>query len=80
MTASKGIVVGTNILLRAILGNRVRAILKEHKDRSRFYSPDLVFTRQKKLEAMAAAVQQTRTPSYMRRGHSHPPPQSCMPT
>lgn len=43
MTGGRGIVLDTNILLRAILGSRVRTLLKKYEDRVRFYTPDLCF-------------------------------------
>ena len=42
MTRRKGLVLGANILLRAVFGVRVRALLEIYKEVS-FYSPDVYF-------------------------------------
>lgn len=43
MSASKGLVLDANILLRAVFGQRVREILETYEDEVRFYAPDICF-------------------------------------
>jgi predicted nucleic acid-binding protein len=43
MSASKGLVLDANILLRAVFGTRVRAILQTYEDTASFFSPDVCF-------------------------------------
>ena len=43
MTPARGIVLDANILIRAALGTRVRALLKAHEDYVAFYTPDACF-------------------------------------
>ncbi len=43
MTRRKGLVLNANILLRAVLGQRVRELLEAFEDTVTFYSPDVCF-------------------------------------
>jgi hypothetical protein len=43
MTRRKGLVLDANILLRAVLGKRVRELLEAFEDTVTFYSPDVCF-------------------------------------
>jgi predicted nucleic acid-binding protein len=43
MSARKGLVLDANILLRAVFGTRVRAILESFEDSANFFSPDVCF-------------------------------------
>jgi predicted nucleic acid-binding protein len=43
MKAPRGLVLDANILLRAILGRRVRELLERYEDAARFYSPEVCF-------------------------------------
>jgi len=43
MTSRKGLVLDANILLRAVLGTRVRQLLETYEDIAGFYSPDVCF-------------------------------------
>ena len=43
MTRRKGLVLDANILLRAVLGQRVRELLEAFEDTVAFYSPDVCF-------------------------------------
>ena len=43
MSARKGLVLDANILLRAVFGTRVRAILESFEDSANFFSPDACF-------------------------------------
>jgi predicted nucleic acid-binding protein len=43
MNPRKGMVLDANILIRAVLGLRVRQILEEYEDTVMFYSPDVCF-------------------------------------
>lgn len=43
MTSGRGIVLDANILIRAALGRRVRALLEAYEDSVAFYTPDVCF-------------------------------------
>lgn len=43
MNPRKGLVIDANILMRAVLGRRVRELLEVYEDVARFYSPDVCF-------------------------------------
>jgi predicted nucleic acid-binding protein len=43
MSERKGLVLDANILLRAVLGRRVRETLETYEDQARFYTPDVCF-------------------------------------
>lgn len=43
MTPGRGIVLDANILIRAALGRRVRALLEAYEDSVAFYTPDVCF-------------------------------------
>ena len=43
MTVGKRVVLDANILLRAVFGVRVRALLEAYEDSVAFYSPDICF-------------------------------------
>jgi predicted nucleic acid-binding protein len=43
MSARKGIVLDANILIRAVLGTRVRALLEAYEDEVEFFAPDVCF-------------------------------------
>jgi predicted nucleic acid-binding protein len=43
MSSSKGLVLDANILIRAVLGTRVRSLLEKYEDSAEFYAPDLCF-------------------------------------
>ena len=43
MTTGRGIVLDANILIRAVLGRRVRALLEAYEDSIVFYTPDVCF-------------------------------------
>jgi len=43
MTPGRGIVLDANILIRAVLGRRVRALLEAYEDTIAFYTPDACF-------------------------------------
>jgi predicted nucleic acid-binding protein len=40
---TKAIVLDANILIRAVLGKRVRALLMAHADKVRFFAPDVAY-------------------------------------
>ena len=44
MTEQKRLVLDANILIRAVLGTRVRGILETYEDSVLFYAPDVCFT------------------------------------
>lgn len=43
MSARKGIVLDANILVRAVLGARVRTLLEAYEDDVEFFAPDVCF-------------------------------------
>jgi predicted nucleic acid-binding protein len=43
MSSRKGLVLDANILLRAVFGTRVRAILETYEESASFFSPDICF-------------------------------------
>lgn len=43
MNPRKGLVLDANILMRAVLGRRVRELLEAYEDVATFYSPDVCF-------------------------------------
>jgi predicted nucleic acid-binding protein len=43
MTAHKGLALDANILIRAVLGKRVRSLLEAYEDSTNFYAPDVCF-------------------------------------
>jgi predicted nucleic acid-binding protein len=43
MNPRKGLVLDANILMRAVLGHRVRELLEAYEDMAGFYSPDICF-------------------------------------
>jgi hypothetical protein len=43
MSSGKGLVLDPNILIRAVLGKRVRSVLEKYEDSVEFYAPDLCF-------------------------------------
>ena len=43
MNPQKGLVLDANILMRAVLGHRVRELLEAYEDVANFYSPDVCF-------------------------------------
>jgi len=43
MNSRKGLVLDANILMRAVLGRRVRKLLEAYEDAASFYSPDVCF-------------------------------------
>ena len=43
MTSGRGLVLDANILIRAVLGRRVRALLKTYEDSIAFCAPDVCF-------------------------------------
>ncbi len=43
MSERRGLVLDSNILLRAVFGKRVRQILEKYEDEARFYTPDVCF-------------------------------------
>lgn len=43
MSQTRGLVLDANILLRAVLGSRVRQLLEAYEEVARFYSPDVCF-------------------------------------
>jgi predicted nucleic acid-binding protein len=43
MNPWKGLVLDANILMRAVLGRRVRELLETYEDAASFYSPDVCF-------------------------------------
>ncbi|MGD0008146.1 MAG: PIN domain-containing protein [Terriglobia bacterium] len=43
MNPRKGLVLDANILMRAVLGRRVRGLLETYEDAATFYSPDVCF-------------------------------------
>jgi len=43
MTAGRGLVLDANILIRAVLGRRVRSLLETYEDSTAFYTPDVCF-------------------------------------
>lgn len=40
MNPRRGLVLDYNILMRAVLGHRVRELLERHEDSAAFYKPD----------------------------------------
>ena len=56
MTEKKRLVLDANILLRAILGVRVRTLLETYEDSARFFTRDICFDdAEKYLEVISAA-------------------------
>jgi PIN domain len=43
MTAGRGLVMDANILIRAVLGRRVRSLLETYEESMAFYTPDVCF-------------------------------------
>ena len=43
MNPRKGLVLDANILMRAVLGRRVRVLLETYEDAASFYTPDVCF-------------------------------------
>ena len=43
MNPQRGLVLDANILMRAVLGCRVRELLERYEDSATFYSPDVCF-------------------------------------
>ncbi len=43
MSTRKGLVLDANILIRAVLGRRVRSLLETYEDSADFYAPDVCF-------------------------------------
>jgi predicted nucleic acid-binding protein len=43
MTAGRGLVLDANILIRAVLGRRVRSLLETYEESMAFYTPDICF-------------------------------------
>jgi predicted nucleic acid-binding protein len=43
MSASRGLILDANILIRAVFGVRVREILEKYEDEAKFYTPDACF-------------------------------------
>jgi len=43
MMIRKALVLDANILIRAVLGRRVRSILKKYQEAATFYSPEICF-------------------------------------
>lgn len=43
MSAGKGLAMDANILIRAVLGKRVRSLLEKYEDSAEFYTPDVCF-------------------------------------
>jgi predicted nucleic acid-binding protein len=43
MSAGKGLVLDANILIRAVLGKRVRSILEKYEDSAEYYTPEVCF-------------------------------------
>jgi predicted nucleic acid-binding protein len=43
MNPRRGLVLDANILMRAVLGRRVRELLERYEDSTTFYSPDVCF-------------------------------------
>jgi len=43
MNPQRGLVLDANILMRAVLGHRVRQLLEAYEDVANFYSPDVCF-------------------------------------
>jgi predicted nucleic acid-binding protein len=43
MSPRRGLVLDANILMRAVLGRRVRELLERYEDSATFYSPDICF-------------------------------------
>ena len=43
MNLRRGLVLDANILMRAVLGHRVRELLERYEDLATFYSPDVCF-------------------------------------
>ncbi len=43
MSTRKGLVLDANILIRAVLGRRVRSLLETYEDSTDFYAPDVCF-------------------------------------
>jgi PIN domain len=43
MSVRKGLALDANILIRAVLGKRVRSLLETYEDSVDFYTPDICF-------------------------------------
>jgi hypothetical protein len=56
MTQRRGLVLDANILLRAVLGQRVRELLETYEDEVGFYSPDVCFEDARKYIPDVVAV------------------------
>ena len=52
MSASKGLVLDANILIRAVFGVRVRELLEKYEDAAKFYAPDKCFDDAQKYVAI----------------------------
>jgi predicted nucleic acid-binding protein len=56
MTQRRGLVLDANILLRAVLGQRVRELLETYEDEVGFYCPDVCFEDARKYIPDVVAV------------------------
>ena len=51
---TKGLVLDANILIRAVLGHRVRALLEKYEDEVDFYTPDICYEDARKYTKTAS--------------------------
>ena len=58
MTEVRRLVLDANILLRAVFGVRVRALLEMYEEQSSFYTPDICFADAQKYIAVLSAARQ----------------------
>jgi predicted nucleic acid-binding protein len=54
MSASRGLILDANILIRAVFGVRVREILEKYEDEAKFYTPDACFQGAQKYVPLVA--------------------------
>jgi hypothetical protein len=65
MTPGRGIVLDANILIRAVPGKRVRALLEAYEDAIAFYTPDVCFDDPRKyIRGYSTAAATTRKPAW----------------
>jgi hypothetical protein len=67
MTAGRGLVLDANILIRAVLGRRVRSLLETYQESIAFYTPDICFRDAR--EAVAVPIQRLFDPLDVELAH-----------
>ncbi len=60
MSTRKGLVLDANILIRAVLGRRVRPLLETYEDSTDFYAPDVCIEDARKYIPLACSPVEAR--------------------